>query len=66
MVLVVAGGIAARKGVILKSAECTEWACKVTDVIFDKTGTITEGDLDIVEVTFLESGRTRRSQYARF
>ena len=52
MVLVVAGGIAARGGVIIKSAECTERARKVTDVVFDKTGTITEGDLDVIEEEF--------------
>ncbi|POR33533.1 P-type cation-transporting ATPase [Tolypocladium paradoxum] len=49
MVLVVAGGIAARNGVIIKSAECTEQSRRVTDVVFDKTGTITEGDLDVMD-----------------
>ncbi|TLD05501.1 uncharacterized protein PgNI_09082 [Pyricularia grisea] len=49
MVLVVAGGIAARGGVVIKSAESTERARKVTDVVFDKTGTITESELDITE-----------------
>ncbi|KAJ4325907.1 hypothetical protein N0V84_003293 [Fusarium piperis] len=49
MVLVVAGGIAARGGVIIKSAETTERARKTTDVVFDKTGTITEGELGVVE-----------------
>lgn len=52
MVLVVAGGIAARNGVIIKSAECTEQSRKVTDVVFDKTGTITEGELDVMEEHF--------------
>ncbi|PNY24098.1 P-type cation-transporting ATPase [Tolypocladium capitatum] len=53
MVLVVAGGIAARSGVIIKSAECTEQARRVTDVVFDKTGTITEGDLDVMDEEYL-------------
>ncbi|KAG5998225.1 hypothetical protein E4U54_002237 [Claviceps lovelessii] len=53
MVLVIAGGIAARNGVIIKSAECTERARKVTDIIFDKTGTITEEHLDVIEEIFL-------------
>ncbi|KAK1635124.1 copper-transporting P-type ATPase [Colletotrichum phormii] len=53
MVLVVAGGVAARGGVIIKSAECTERARKVSDVVFDKTGTITEGDLDVLEEEIL-------------
>ncbi|ATY63321.1 cation transport ATPase [Cordyceps militaris] len=52
MVLVVAGGVAARSGVIIKSAECTERARKVTDVVFDKTGTITETDLEVMSTEF--------------
>lgn len=55
MVLVVAGGVAARSGVIIKSAECTERARKVTDVVFDKTGTITETDLDVMAEEFFGS-----------
>lgn len=57
MVLVIAGGIAARGGVIIKSAESTERARKVTDVLFDKTGTLTEMDLDVVSVEFLGNDR---------
>ncbi|KIX06534.1 copper-translocating P-type ATPase [Rhinocladiella mackenziei CBS 650.93] len=45
MVLVIAGGVAARHGVIIKQADAIERGYKVTDVIFDKTGTITTGDL---------------------
>ncbi|KAM0426449.1 hypothetical protein ACHAPT_008140 [Fusarium lateritium] len=57
MVLVVAGGIAARGGVIIKSAETTERARKTTDVVFDKTGTITEGELGVVEQVVLEDNQ---------
>jgi len=57
MVLVVAGGIAARGGVIIKSAEVTERARKVTDIVFDKTGTITEGDLDVLEEELFDPGK---------
>ncbi|KAK7217710.1 hypothetical protein V2G26_005713 [Clonostachys chloroleuca] len=53
MVLVVAGGIAARGGVVIKSAETTERARKVTDIIFDKTGTITECELEVVDERYL-------------
>ncbi|KID86765.1 cation transport ATPase [Metarhizium guizhouense ARSEF 977] len=53
MVLVIAGGIAARSGVIIKSAECTERGRKVTDVVFDKTGTITEEKLDVKKQVLL-------------
>ena len=45
MVLVIAGHVASRGGVIIKSADATERAHKVTDVIFDKTGTLTTGEL---------------------
>ncbi|XP_044716437.1 e1-E2 ATPase domain-containing protein [Hirsutella rhossiliensis] len=57
MVLVVAGGIAARNGVIIKSAQCTERARKVTDVVFDKTGTITEAVLDVTDEQLLNPDR---------
>lgn len=53
MVLVIAGGIAARNGVIIKSAECTERARKITDIVFDKTGTITEEILDVTKQEYL-------------
>lgn len=53
MVLVVAGGIAARGGVIIKSAETVERARKATDVVFDKTGTITESELAMVEEKYI-------------
>lgn len=48
MVLVIGGGIAARRGVIIKSGRCVERARKVTDVVLDKTGTVTEGNLEVV------------------
>jgi Cu2+-exporting ATPase len=53
MVVVIAGGIAARAGVIIKSADSTERARKVTDVLFDKTGTLTELELDVVSVELI-------------
>ena len=49
MVLVVAGGVAARGGVIIKTANVIERGLKVTDVIFDKMGTLTEPCLEVVE-----------------
>ncbi|KAF3029587.1 hypothetical protein E8E11_000021, partial [Didymella keratinophila] len=50
---VVAGGIAARGGVIIKSADITDGARKTTDVVFDKTGTITEDGLAVIEQVLL-------------
>ncbi|KAJ4251055.1 hypothetical protein NW762_011706 [Fusarium torreyae] len=54
MVLVVAGGIAARGGVVIKNAHTTEGARKITDVVFDKTGTITESELAVTEQVSLD------------
>ncbi|KAL9089351.1 MAG: hypothetical protein Q9159_002567 [Coniocarpon cinnabarinum] len=57
LVLIIAGGIAARRGVIIKSASATERAWSVTDVVFDKTGTLTTDDLEVTNVEFYASDR---------
>lgn len=54
MVLVVAGGISARGGVVIKSANTTEGARKTTDVVFDKTGTLTEDELAVADQVVLD------------
>ncbi|KAK7221324.1 hypothetical protein V2G26_009327 [Clonostachys chloroleuca] len=58
MVLVVAGGIAARNGAIIKSAETTQRPLKAADIIFDKTGTIPQNDLLFTKKNYL-MGRRR-------
>jgi Cu2+-exporting ATPase len=58
MVLVIAGGVAARQGVVIKAADATERAFKVTDVVFDKTGTLTKGDLRVVRLEALRGQTT--------
>lgn len=55
MVLVIAGGVAARSGVVIKAADATERGYKVTDVVFDKTGTLTSGILSVVREEILDS-----------
>lgn len=54
MVLVIAGGVAARLGIIIKTADVVERGFRCTDVIFDKTGTLTENTLEILEEFILE------------
>ena len=49
LVLIVASGVAAKSGIIIKQANALERAYKTTDVIFDKTGTLTTGVLEVVE-----------------
>ena len=58
MVLVIAGGISAQAGVIITQGDVIERAYKVTDVVFDKTGTITTGDLSIARVKITCSAYT--------
>lgn len=48
MVIVVASGAAAERGVIFKSADAIEVAYKTSHVVFDKTGTLTRGKLSVV------------------
>lgn len=56
MVVVVASGIAAERGVIFKSADAIETAYKTSHVVLDKTGTLTQGQLTVVsEMDVMES-----------
>ncbi|WP_404378843.1 heavy metal translocating P-type ATPase [Caenispirillum salinarum] len=52
--IMVATGMAARKGVLIKDAEALERAHDVTAVIFDKTGTLTEGRPSLTDVAAAE------------
>ncbi|CAI4286651.1 BBM_1a_G0004770.mRNA.1.CDS.1 [Saccharomyces cerevisiae] len=51
IVFVIASGVAAKRGVIFKSAESIEVAHNTSHVAFDKTGTLTEGKLTVVHET---------------
>ncbi|USP81497.1 uncharacterized protein yc1106_08771 [Curvularia clavata] len=50
MVVLIASGVAARYGIILRDPQTLENAYKVTDVVFHKTGTLTCGKLEVVGV----------------
>ncbi|KAL3480480.1 E1-E2 ATPase-domain-containing protein [Aspergillus californicus] len=47
MVIVIASGVAAERGVIFKAADSIEVAWKTSHVVFDKTGTLTQGKLTV-------------------
>jgi heavy metal translocating P-type ATPase len=47
MVVVIASGIAAKHGLIFKTAETIDLARKISHVVFDKTGTLTQGNLHV-------------------
>ncbi|THY24549.1 heavy metal translocatin [Aureobasidium pullulans] len=53
MVIVIANGVAAERGVVFKSAHVVELGCKITHVIFDKTGTLTKGEPAVVAEEYL-------------
>lgn len=48
MVIVIASGVAAEKGVVFKSSDAIEVAHRTSHVVFDKTGTLTRGKLSVV------------------
>ncbi|KAJ4209873.1 hypothetical protein NW767_000151 [Fusarium falciforme] len=56
MVIVIASGVAAEKGIIFKSADAIEVAHKTSHVVFDKTGTLTRGMLSVVAQDCLDEG----------
>ncbi|KAK4249849.1 E1-E2 ATPase-domain-containing protein [Corynascus novoguineensis] len=55
MVVVIATGVAAERGVIFKSAESIEVAYKTAHVVLDKTGTITQGKLSVAREWYAEN-----------
>ncbi|PVH78083.1 P-type ATPase-like protein [Cadophora sp. DSE1049] len=55
MVLVIAGGVGAKYGLIFKSAGGIEIGRKITHVIFDKTGTLTQGSPLVADHSYLNN-----------
>lgn len=55
MVIVIASGVSAERGVVFKSADSIELAYKTSHVVFDKTGTLTQGKLSVAVEEFLGS-----------
>ncbi|CAM1509619.1 Fc.00g033580.m01.CDS01 [Cosmosporella sp. VM-42] len=52
MVVVIASGVAANRGVVFKTAGAIEVAYKASHVVFDKTGTLTQGKLAVLETWY--------------
>ncbi|KAH9849871.1 heavy metal translocatin [Lenzites betulinus] len=48
MIILIAGGVGAKRGLVFKAATTIEQARKVTHVVLDKTGTVTMGRLSVV------------------
>ncbi|RMY60769.1 hypothetical protein D0865_01357 [Hortaea werneckii] len=62
MVLVIAGGVAARAGVVIKEADAIERGYKTTDIVFDKTGTLTKADLTVATVSSLQTRKVTEEE----
>ena len=50
LAIVMASGLASRKGILVKSSEALENAHKIKIIVFDKTGTLTKGHLSISQI----------------
>lgn len=50
LAIVVAEGLAAKNGILIKKGEILEYASKVDTIVFDKTGTLTYGNLKISKI----------------
>ena len=50
LAIVVASGVASKKGILIKNSEALENAHKVKTVVFDKTGTLTKGELSFSKI----------------
>lgn len=49
--IIVGSGLGASHGILIRNGESLELAQKITTIIFDKTGTITEGKPSVSEIT---------------
>ena len=56
MVIVIGTGVAAKHGVVFKTAGSIEVAHKAKHVVFDKTGTLTQGKLAVASVDYVGEG----------
>ena len=59
MVMVIAGGVGAKHGVIFRSPGAIERARNATYIVFDKTGTLTLGQFMVVEEVYREATRNK-------
>ena len=57
--IMVGTGVGAKNGILIKSGEALQQAQEINTVVLDKTGTITEGKLEVNEVLCVEENITK-------
>lgn len=62
--IMVGVGKAAEKGILIKDAESLELGRKVDAIVFDKTGTITEGKPVLTDILWLNNDHTKEAAFA--
>lgn len=62
--IMVGNGVAARKGILFKTASSLEEAARTKYVIFDKTGTITEGKPQVTDVFSDDNNKLLKYAYS--
>lgn len=61
-VVVVSAGVAARHGLLVKNGRVFEQLARLTDLVLDKTGTLTQGKPRVVASATIESSSTKKSK----
>lgn len=57
-------GLAAKHGILIKSANALEKAQKINEVIFDKTGTLTRGEPEVIDIIEINGDKKKILQIA--
>jgi Cu+-exporting ATPase len=53
-------GLAAQKGILIKTADALQLAQKITTIVFDKTGTLTLGKPEVTDVVILDKNKNEK------
>lgn len=59
--IMVGAGVGARRGLLIRNAQALEIAGKLRVIAFDKTGTITEGEMQVADLVPLEESEREES-----